>query len=338
MNYGALKPVESTEGIYASELPDWVMERDQPLVMRGLISDWPAIPSGVGDYDQLERMLSQFWNDKPVTAYVAPAPANGRFSYNEAFNGFNFRPGSAALSDILARLREQNTLDEAQAASIYVGSTPVDGWLPGFQEANALDLKRKSLVNFWLGNRTNVSAHFDFPSNIACVVYGVRRFTLFPIEQVENLYVGPLDRTPSGQPISLVDFDNPDFERFPRFKEALEAAQTAELQPGDAIFIPSMWWHQVNALSDCNLLVNYWWLDSPEHLGSPYSALLHAVMSIRQLPETQRKAWQVLMNHYVFESCEEQQSHIPSQALGCLGPMAEADAAGLRAELVRRLQ
>ena len=45
----------------------------------------------------------------------------------------------------------------------------------------------------------------------------------FPPEQVANLYVGPLDHSPAGMPMSLVDFAKPDFERFPGLRLAFEA-------------------------------------------------------------------------------------------------------------------
>ena len=92
----------------------------------------------------------------------------------------------------------------------------------------------EQLASLWIGNRTRTAAHFDLPQNIACVISGRRRFTVFPIGQLPNLYVGPLDFTPAGQAISLVDFHAPDFERYPRFREALRHAQVAELEPGDA--------------------------------------------------------------------------------------------------------
>ena len=57
----------------------------------------------------------------------------------------------------------------------------------------------------------------------------------------------------------MVDFANPDFEKYPRFREAIAAGQMAELEPGDAVFIPAMWWHHVEGLSAFNTLVNYWW-------------------------------------------------------------------------------
>jgi hypothetical protein len=337
VNYDDLTAVESMEGIAPDAIPSRVFEREQPLILRGLVESWPAIPQGDGTFTEMESYLSKFWTSKPVTAYVAGGDANGRFGYNEAFNGFNFRSGSASLEELMQRWKQLEDPDNDEGMAIYVGSTPVAGWLPGFLEANPLSVPGDPLINFWLGNRTTVSAHFDFPCNIACVVAGQRRFTLFPTDQVSNLYIGPIDRTPSGQPISLVDFDKPDYQRFPRFATALEHAQTAVLEPGDAIFIPSMWWHHVKALSDCNMLVNYWWLKKPDIIDSPFGALLHAVLSIRSLPVEQREAWRTLMEHYVFDAEPKSIEHIPEHALGCLGALDTHAIQQLRKEVLRRL-
>ena len=190
----------------------------------------------------------------------------------------------------------------------------------------------------WLGNNTRVSAHFDFPDNVACVVAGKRRFTLFPPEQIGNLYIGPIDRTPSGQAISLVDFANPDFDKYPKFATALESAVSYELEPGDAIFIPSMWWHHVESLSDFNLLINYWWITSPPAMGSPITALLHAILAVRDLPERQREAIRGLFDHYVFEADASVYDHIPESGRGCLSLMDEQSARQLRADLLNRLE
>jgi len=104
---------------------------------------------------------------------------------------------------------------DATPPAIYVGSTTIDTCLPGFRERNDVDLgDRRALASIWIGNRTRVAAHYDVPDNVACVVAGRRRFTLFPPGELRNLYVGPLHLTPAGQPISLVDFAAPDLERF----------------------------------------------------------------------------------------------------------------------------
>jgi hypothetical protein len=189
-----------------------------------------------------------------------------------------------------------------------------------------------------MGNRSRIAAHYDFASNIACCVAGRRRFTLFPPEQLENLYVGPLDFNPAGQPISLVDFKNPDFEKFPKFKKALDSAIEVELEPGDALLIPSMWWHHVEALEEFNVLVNYWWRNSPRFLGSPLNVLQHAVMGLRDLPPEQKKVWQRLFEHYVFESNDENFEHIPKHSKGVLNEMSEQMANEIRNLLVDRLK
>ncbi len=98
----------------------------------------------------------------------------------------------------------------------------------------------------WLGNAFLTPAHIDELDNLACVVAGRRRFTLFPPEQVRNLYIGLLDSTPAGAPVSMVSLKAPDFERYPR-REALAASRVTELEPGDALFIPAVWWHHVES-------------------------------------------------------------------------------------------
>ena len=272
----------------------------------------------------------------PLTVYVGDADIEGRFFYTDDFTSFNFKSGTAHLDLVLSKLAEEQDKDPPQA--IYVGSTAVDRWLPGFREQNDLGISSEDLlVSFWLGNRTRVSAHFDFPDNVACVVAGRRRFTMFPPDQVANLYVGPLDRTPSGQPISIVDITRPDLARFPKFAEALEHACSCELSPGDAVFIPSMWWHHVESLSAFNLLVNYWWCNSPSAMGSPTSALMHAILALRDLPERQRQAWKGLFEYYVFAADQSVYAHIPEPGRGCLAPLDEASARQLRAELLNRL-
>ena len=263
--------VDVVEGLTPQSIPADVFESDKPLLLKGLVKNWPAVLPCSQSLEAAAKYLSDFWSEKPVTVYVGDG-IDGRFSYNEDFTGFNFRSGTAHLGQVFQKLAEHRDLESSH--SIYVGSTAVDRWLPGFRAQNDLAVPADdALVSFWMGNRTRISAHFDFPDNVACVVAGKRRFTLLPPDQIDNLYVGPLDRTPAGQAISLVDFSKPDFERFPKFKKALEFAVSYDLGPGDAIFIPSMWWHHVESFSPFNLMINYWWCNSPPAMGSPMTAL-----------------------------------------------------------------
>jgi ribosomal protein L16 Arg81 hydroxylase len=243
----------------------------------------------------------------------------------------------ARLDDILDKLLEYES-SETQP-TFYVGSTGVDTWLPGFRENNDIGLHAyKPLTSIWIGNRSRVAAHFDYPDNIACCVLGRRRFTLFPPDQLKNLYIGPMDLTPAGQQISLVDFEQPDLDRFPKFAEAVAAAAVADLEPGDALFLPGMWWHHVEAMDTLNVLVNYWWNPAPDNLGSAADALTHALMAIKDLSPEQRAAWRELFDYYVFDQPAHGLDHIPEQARGRLGTIDATTARRLRAELLNKLR
>jgi hypothetical protein len=328
--------VRELTGVDPRALPDDVLQSTQPLVLKGLVADWPMVRAGLESNQSAIAYIRKFYRDATVGALLGAPDIEGRFFYNEDLSGFNFKPVKLKLDVMLDEVERHK--DAVKPPAIYVGSTTVDTCLPGFRGENDLGFgDRQPLVSIWLGNRTRVAAHHDLPDNIACVVVGHRRFTLFPPEQLQNLYIGPLDFTPAGQAISLVDFAKPDLQRFPRFAEAVQHAQVAELEPGDAIFIPSMWWHHIEALDTLNVLVNYWWRQSPAFMDSPIGALMLAIMTVRDLPKEQRDAWFNLFRHYVFEADENTAAHIPEGARRSLSPMDAELVRDLRARLLQRL-
>jgi len=329
-------PVAELRGLTPRDLNDRILTSTQPLVLRGLVAHWPLVRAALESQQAASAYLKRFDGGGPVVAMLGPPEIKGRFFYNDAITGFNFRPVQAPLDGVLAELERHR--NDSEPPAIYVGSTTIDTALPGFRAENDVDLgSREPLASIWIGNRTRIAAHYDAPDNLACVTAGRRRFTLFPPEQLPNLYVGPLDFTPAGQAISLVDFHAPDHDRFPKFRAALEHAQVAEMEPGDALFIPSMWWHHVEALDPFNVLVNYWWRQTPHYMDTPTNALMYAVMTIRDLPPAQRAAWHALFRHYVFEAGEDTADHIPEPARRMLGPMTEDMTRALRAQLLKRL-
>lgn len=317
-------------------VPVEVLGGREPVVLRGVAAHWPLVQAGLQSPRAGLDYLRSFARDAPVVAMVAPPEHGGRFFYNDDLSGFNFRRDQVPLPAVLSTLARH--LDDPAPPAIYLGSTTVDTFLPGMRADNdlAFDVD-DAIFSVWVGNRSRIAAHYDVPDNIACVAAGRRRFTLFPPEQLPNLYVGPLDLTPAGQAISLVDFHAPDLARFPRFTQAMAHARVAELGPGDGLFIPGLWWHHVEALDAFNVLLNYWWRGQPAHMDTPMNALVLAIMSLRDLPPAQRSAWQEIFRHYVFEPGADVADHIPERARGMLAPMTDDTARHLRAQLLKRL-
>jgi hypothetical protein len=332
----AAKAIREVAGLRPRDLDAGILEATEPLVLRGLVAGWPMVAAARASSGAADAYLRGFYRDATVTAMLGLPEIEGRFFYNEDLSGFNFAPVRLRLDKVLDDLARYR--GAAKEPAIYVGSTTIDTALPGFREQNDVDLKgRDALASIWIGNRTRIAAHYDLPDNLACIAAGRRRFTLFPPQQVSNLYIGPLDFTPAGQAISLVDFLKPDLERFPRFAQAMEHAVSAELEPGDALFNPRMWWHHIEALGEFNVLVNYWWRQSPEYMDTPTNALMHALMSVRDLPPEQRQAWQELFRHYVFEANDDTAAHIPEAARRILGPLDGDAVRGIRAQLLKRM-
>jgi hypothetical protein len=250
--------------------------------------------------------------------------------------GMNFQTVQAQLSEVFGQIDQDE--GKADAPPVYLASIDVHDFFDGLHAANHVELGNRSCIaSIWMGTPTRIAAHNDFPDNLACVAAGRRRFTLFPPDQFRNLYLGPIDNTPAGRAVSMVDFHAPDFTAYPRFKEALRHAQVAELGPGDALHIPSTWWHHVEGLEAFNVLVNYWWRETPRWLGQPQDALNHAMMAIRDLPEDEKAHWRDLFDYYVFENEEDVVKHIPAEARGVLAPMTTESTGRLRAFLLRAL-
>ena len=314
----AIPRVKIAENVTFEKFRDELLPGNAPVVLKGVVAHWPAVRDGAKSSQAMADYLRHFDQGKPVETLFGSPDIEGKFFYNQRLDGLNFERRPETVGNSVDRILSLK--DRKRPPSIYIQSVPIHDCLPGFAHENTLNLVDSSVSpRIWIGNRLTVQTHFDLSENIACVVAGRRRFTLFPPSQTPNLYPGPFELTLAGPPVSMVKLDDPDLETYPRFREALKAALTADLVPGDAIYIPYFWWHHVRTLDDLNILVNYWWNDAQSDLGSPFDALLHAILAIRDMPERQRAAWRTMFEHYAFGLNGDPVAHLPPEARGALG-------------------
>jgi hypothetical protein len=237
---------------------------------------------------------------------------------------------------VLQALLDERGSDEPAAIALQAISAP--DCLPGFEQENQNRfVPTGSNARIWIGNKVIVAPHFDVAENIACVVAGRRRFILFPPEQTANLYPGPMDVTPAGVPISMVAMNDSELDRFPRYREALAAALVADLEPGDAIYIPYLWWHGVESLGSFNVLVNYWFNHDEAAARYPLVPLLGlAFQAYRDMTPEHRAAWRPLYDHYVFQCGGDPMEALTSEHREPRLPDDPAEMARLR-QLLREL-
>ncbi|GAA4757422.1 cupin-like domain-containing protein [Sphingomonas daechungensis] len=314
------KPIREYDEVDASVLEGEIRPSRQPAVLRGIAADWPAVAAAKKSDESLVDYVKRFSSEARVAAIRGPSEIAGHFFYTDDLKDLNFQRGQTALDPFLDRLLRDRQADAPMAMAVQ--SEIIPKVLPGFADENGTELVNSSVApRMWIGNRIHVAPHYDLFENLGVVVAGRRKFTLFPPDQIANLYAGPFELTPAGTPISIVNLNEPDFERFPRFADALSSAQTAELRPGDAIYIPYQWWHGVESLEPFNFFVNYWWNDTRPGLGQPYDALMYAFFALKHLPPDQRDVWRTLFDHYVFEANGDPAEHLPAHARGVLGDL-----------------
>jgi hypothetical protein len=306
----------------------------RPTVIRGLCRDWPIVRAARGSPAEAVDYLSGMDAGLTAEAFVGSAAIDGRYFYGDDLTGFNFNRETVAFGDALRRIVE--TAGVGDAPSMYVGSLPTASYLPGFAEENRVALLPKSVKpRIWVGHRSTVACHHDNADNLAGVVAGRRRFTLFPPDAIGDLYVGPLDNTMAGQPVGLAVGSAPEDPRYPRFAAARDRAIVVDLAPGDALYLPKLWWHQVEATSPFNILVNYWWDATADGPDSPYTAMLLAMAAIAERPDGERAAWRAFFDHYVFRPDGHPLAHLPEDQHGLLGP---GNRGRLRAMVMRLLR
>lgn len=334
--------VKILKGITPDSIPfDELFTQDQPVILKGLVKDWPLVKAGQQSSDKVMEQLELNYSQRPMLVYKGAPEIKARFGYDKSCTGFNYSSERTTIPEVFKTIRSQ--LTQQQHDYLYINSLRFDEGFPKLYESNSLAFEHpefeqnQPVAKIWLGTESVAAAHFDQPKNIACCVLGKRRFTLFPPDQVDNLYPGPLTPTPGGQVVTLANLSSPDFTRFPRLKTALENAYIADLEPGDGLYYPNMWWHEVEAFDRFNVMVNFWWMTAPPYLGNPMDVLMHAMMSVRDRPVKEKEAWKALFDYYIFADPEQVRAHLPTQSHGAFATMDDNLSRQLRAMLRNNL-
>ncbi len=315
-----------------------VIEGCRPVVIRNLVSDWPAVhaacaaPLGLTDY------LGRFDCGARVEVFFGEPAIGGKYYYQPDLQGFNFERRTVSYREALGAI--EAALGQSDGKSVYLGSVPAAQCLPGFSAENPMPLLDASASpRLWVGTASDVSSHYDTFDNLACVVAGRRRFTLYAPELIDRLYPGPIDHTLSGATVSLAASAPPQERgRFPRFEAIREQAYSAELEAGDALYLPKLWWHQVEATAHLNAMINYWWDAFSYGPDAPYTGLLLALITIAERPAAERRAWQAYFDHYVFRRQGHPLAHLPAEQHGLLGALRSGNYAKLRARILHMLR
>ncbi len=222
----------------ATVFADYV-RRGRPVVITGAMDDWPA-RRWSADY------FRRTYGDRVLP--VAPI-RDGKVVYGADF-GVRYE-----------QIRFGEWVDGLEAGSPppYYAAFHIAEVLPDL----ANDLRIPSFcppapwwqVRFWMSPAdTGSPMHQDLPDNLFSQLIGRKRVILVPPRDSWRMYRQPL--TSHLPQYSRVDAEHPDLARFSRFARARQ--MVVELEPGDLLYLPRLWWHQARSL-DFSVSVNQWW-------------------------------------------------------------------------------
>ena len=173
------------QGVDYRRFQNEIVGGDRPAILRDAVAHWPAVKASGESFAALVDYLKPLCKPGPVTALVADPSVEGRFFYRHDLRGVNFQRGQTELANAMDRLLETASMDRPQAIAIQ--AVPIRERLPSFEDHNPQSLLPTDVApTLWMGNRGTVAPHFDVHDNLACVVAGARRFTLFPPEQARK--------------------------------------------------------------------------------------------------------------------------------------------------------
>jgi hypothetical protein len=213
-----------------------------PVVLHGLADDWPARSNW-----SIENLRTRFADRLISVIRTDDGRIRTDVGTGVAFDTIRF----GDYLDVLERgERPDSYLIEASGQ-----------WLPELSDDVRVPEYCRHAgwrnTRFWLSAAgTSVPLHRDVAENIFFQLVGRKRFFLYPPAASPWLYSNPLG---SGLPnYSRFDPERPDYDRWPLSRHVVPAEVV--LEPGDALYLPSRWWHQVRSL-ELSTSFNFWWAD-----------------------------------------------------------------------------
>lgn len=224
----------------AEEFRRRYVETRKPVIIVGAVEDWPARRSWSAEY------LAATFGDRTVPV----AGVAGRRVENYGATGIPYR--EETLRHCIAQLKTA-AADHGYAMFLLEESLPelqADLRTPAFAPRAPW-----SIYKFWMSAAdTRTPLHMDLPDNLFMQFVGRKEVRLYSPTQEWRMYRHPpWSRLPQ---VSRVDAYEPDVARYPRFAKA--RALQCVVEPGELLYIPRFWWHQVRSMS-FSISVNYWW-------------------------------------------------------------------------------
>jgi hypothetical protein len=235
-------PIPRVDGLAREDFERDYFFASRPVILAGALRGWPAFGRWSPDF------LEEQFADQRVALAVSD---RGGFDYSAP------RTEEMSFAEA-ARLIREDGPDNDRHYYLLKQNIPANfpSLIADLQVPELIgDRRRITSVNLWFGGAGNLTPlHYDRANNLLAQFHGRKHLTLFDPQQFDLLYPAIDTDRPH---ISRANLLAPDDEAFPLLRQA--APMEGVLEPGDVLYMPPYWWHQVHSL-DLSISVNFWWL------------------------------------------------------------------------------
>lgn len=224
-----LTEIERVETISKEDFYNQYIKKQKPVVIQKLTQDWPAYEKWNLNY------IKTIAGDKIVPLYD-DRPVSHK-------DGFNAAHASMKMAEYIDLLQSKPT---NYRIFLYELMKEVPILQNDFKWPNiGLRLVKQLPMLFFGGENSKVFMHYDIDySNILHFhFHGKKQCMLFAPDQTPFLYKVPHALIARED----IDFDNPDFEKFPALKKAQGLITT--LNHGEMLYMPEGYWHYMKYLT-----------------------------------------------------------------------------------------
>ena len=226
--------------ISVDEFRDKYYAANRPVVFDGLINEWPSLTRWTPEYlksmagDSMVEVMTNRESDPEFELNAS------RHRTTVCFADYVNMVFSGRVTNDYYLVANNGFLRQAETQALLQDCVPLPEYLKPTAELGQ--------CFFWFGPAGTVTPlHYDKINILVAQVSGRKRFTLIPASQWAYVY------NKRGV-FSDVDAENPDLARFPRF--SLANRIEVILEPGQTLFLPVGWWHQVRAL-DTSITISF---------------------------------------------------------------------------------
>ena len=224
-----LTEIHRVKNITRTDFIETYVKPQQPVVIEQLINDWPAYTKW--DFDYMKQMAGDkdvpLYDDRPV-------------SYKD---GFNEAHAKMKMADYIDLLQKEPTRYRIFLYNLMkqVPALKADFKFPKI----GLHLLKQIPMLFFGGQGSKVFMHHDIDwANILHFHFqGEKQCILFPPAETQHLYKVPHSLITRED----IDFDDPDYEKFPVLKEA--EGFITHLKHGETLYMPEGYWHYMKYIS-----------------------------------------------------------------------------------------